>query len=180
MGFLGRFDVYIKGLDNLLNAFYSYQKNTNESNISLILIGEHRSKEFDSVKFFESKKNKLLKPEMLQIKNACYGIEKWKALASFDLLVLPSRSEGMPNVVLEAMSIGTPCMVSPETNMGEIIKNSNSGWLINSNEEDIENFVHKLSKINKDELINKGINAKNYNKQHLTCDKIAQMEYYKE
>ena len=180
LGYLGRFDVYIKGLDNLLNAFDNYQQNSTEPNINLVFIGEHRSKEFNSINFFERKKNKLLKPDMFQIKKALYGIEKWKALASFDLLVLPSRSEGMPNVVLEAMSIGTPCVVSPQTNMGEIIKNSNSGWIINSNANDIENFLHKLSKINKDELINKGMNAKNYIKQHLTWDKIARGNYFVE
>jgi len=176
---LGRFDIYIKGLDKLLNAFSSYQKNSKEAVIELIFIGEHRSKEFDSFKFFKKIKNSLSKPEMFKVRNPCYGKEKWKSLASFDLLALPSRSEGMPNVVLEAMSIGVPCMVSPETNMGEIIQNSNSGWVIEHKEEDLELFFHDLVKHDKEMLIKKGINAKNYIKHNLTWDKIAKIDYFK-
>lgn len=179
IGYLGRFDIYIKGLDKLLNAFSSYQKNSKEAVIELIFIGEHRSKEFDSFKFFKKIKNSLSKPEMFKVRNPCYGKEKWKSLASFDLLALPSRSEGMPNVVLEAMSIGVPCMVSPETNMGEIIQNSNSGWVIEHKEEDLELFFHDLVKHDKEMLIKKGINAKNYIKHNLTWDKIAKIDYFK-
>jgi glycosyltransferase involved in cell wall biosynthesis len=83
----------------------------------------------------------------------------------------------MPNVALEAMSIGVPCMVSPETNMSEIILNSDSGWLVETNEKDIEFFFNNLIKIKKEELVKKGNNAKNFLKDNLTWDKIAKMDY---
>ncbi len=44
---------------------------------------------------------------MLGFRNDVYSI-----MAASDLLVLPSWKEGMPNVVLEAMSIGLPCVIS--------------------------------------------------------------------
>ena len=70
-------------------------------------------------------------------------------------------------------------MVSPETNMGEIIQNSNSGWVIEHKEEDLELFFHDLVKHDKEMLIKKGINAKNYIKHNLTWDKIAKIDYFK-
>lgn len=177
VGYLGRFDVFIKGLDNLLKAYSNYQMNTDEILIKLVFVGEHRSKEIDSVEFFSSMQTNLSNPEMFMVKEPCYGIEKWRELASFDLLALPSRSEGMPNVVLEAMSIGVPCMVSPETNMSEIILNSDSGWLVETNEKDIEFFFNNLIKIKKEELVKKGNNAKNFLKDNLTWDRIARTDY---
>ena len=98
-------------------------------------------------------------------------------LAGFDLLALPSRSEGMPNVVLEAMFIGIPCMVSPQTNMKEIISDSNSGWVVETEQKEIEKFFHFLDDIQKSDLMSKGKNAKNFLKDNLTWDKIAKLDY---
>tara|TARA_B100000035_G_scaffold197144_1_gene168476 strand:+ start:2135 stop:3280 length:1146 start_codon:yes stop_codon:yes gene_type:complete len=178
VGYLGRFDVFIKGLDNLLKGYSNYQMNADEIQIKLVFVGEHRSKEVDSVEFFSSMQTKLPYPEMFIVKEPCYGIDKWRELASFDLLALPSRSEGMPNVALEAMSIGVPCMISPETNISEIILNSDSGWLVETNEKDIEFFFNNLIKIKKSELVKKGNNAKKFIKDNLTWDKIAKTSYF--
>lgn len=46
-----------------------------------------------------------------------------------DALVLPSFYEGMPNVLLEAMCIGLPCIVSDIPAHREIIKNNNDAVL---------------------------------------------------
>lgn len=45
--------------------------------------------------------------ELLGFRKDVYSI-----MAKSDLMILPSWNEGMPNVVLEAMSIGLPCVVS--------------------------------------------------------------------
>lgn len=49
-----------------------------------------------------------------------YGIQKINLMALADCFVLPSRSEGMPVAVLEALSVGTPCIVSNACNLPEI------------------------------------------------------------
>ena len=177
VGFLGRFDVTIKGLDCLLRAYKAYQENSKKLKVNLCFIGEHRSKEIDSEVFFKKMKNEMANPNKFFIKNSIYGEEKWHELAGFDLLALPSRSEGMPNVVLEAMSIGIPCMVSPHTNMKEIISDSNSGWVVETDQKEIETFFHFLDDIQKSDLMSKGKNAKNFLKDNLTWDKIAKLDY---
>ena len=45
IGYLGRFDIFIKGLDTLLNSYLRYQESSNEVMIELVLIGEHRKRE---------------------------------------------------------------------------------------------------------------------------------------
>lgn len=39
----------------------------------------------------------------------------WAWMAGADVLLLPSRTEGMPNVVLEALTCGTPVIATPES-----------------------------------------------------------------
>lgn len=47
-----------------------------------------------------------------------------------DLMILPSRSEGLPNVILEAHLLGCPVVGFEVGGVGEIIKDGETGWLV--------------------------------------------------
>ncbi len=47
-----------------------------------------------------------------------------------DMFVLPSLYEGMPNVVMEAMAHGTPCISTRVNGADELLKNGAMGYLI--------------------------------------------------
>jgi glycosyltransferase involved in cell wall biosynthesis len=49
--------------------------------------------------------------------------------ASCDLLVLPSRSEGCPNIVLEAMAMKVPVVASDTTATREVVTHLRDGFL---------------------------------------------------
>jgi glycosyltransferase involved in cell wall biosynthesis len=49
---------------------------------------------------------------------------------AIDMLILPSRSEGLPNVVLEALSFGVPVVASNVGALNEVITDGESGWLL--------------------------------------------------
>ncbi len=49
-----------------------------------------------------------------------FGEEKWAYLAGADVFVHPSRSEGIPFSVLEALAMGTPVLVSQAADPGDI------------------------------------------------------------
>ena len=83
----------------------------------------------------------------------------------------------MPNAVLEAMSVGIPCIVSPNTNMGEIVKSANCGWVIENNIEALLNHFMKLKEITKSELLELGINGMNYSKNNLTWKQVSKKKY---
>jgi glycosyltransferase involved in cell wall biosynthesis len=176
IGFLGRFDIFIKGLDLLLQAYSEYQDDTESPSIRLNLLGapNHKPKEIDSIEFINNISKNLKNSSLMDVKGPFFGSFKWSELAKLDILILPSRSEGMPNVVLEAMSLGIPCAVTKETNMLDLILDSDSGWKIDLSIESIKNFFHEIQELNsKEDLIQKGENGKNYAKKNLSWDIIA-------
>ena len=116
-------------------------------------------------------------PEMLDVSGPHYGLSKWEELAKLDILIQPSRTEGMPNTVLEAMSSGIPCAVSPSTNVGDLITEANAGWIVDSTEEDLLAFFIKAQDLDKKRLMEIGNNAKKYTKENLTWDNIGKLNY---
>jgi glycosyltransferase involved in cell wall biosynthesis len=48
--------------------------------------------------------------------------ELWKSLLVADLFVLPSKSEGMPNTLLEALGLGVPCMGSRIPGIRDVLR----------------------------------------------------------
>ena len=54
--------------------------------------------------------------ERVMFHGPAYGEEKWNLLANALCLCLPSRAEGMPLVLAEAVGAGIPILVSPECN----------------------------------------------------------------
>jgi glycosyltransferase involved in cell wall biosynthesis len=51
-------------------------------------------------------------------------------LAAMDVLALPSLHEGMPNVVLEAMTAGLPVVASRIGGVPEVVIHGETGWLV--------------------------------------------------
>lgn len=50
--------------------------------------------------------------------------------AAADLVVNPSHTEGMPNVVLEGMAVGAPVMATAVGGVPEVIEDGRTGWTV--------------------------------------------------
>jgi glycosyltransferase involved in cell wall biosynthesis len=55
-------------------------------------------------------------------------IPLWMSAA--DILILPSYSEGLPNVVMEALSCGTPAIVTDVGGCSEVMRDSETGFVV--------------------------------------------------
>ena len=60
-----------------------------------------------------------------------------------DLFILPSQNEGLPNVVLEAMSCGLPCVVTRISGTDDLIDHGESGMLFGVNDE--TSFINAIA-----------------------------------
>ena len=136
--FLSRIDIKYKGLDILLEAVEKLQENFPEMNFEFRFYGGR----YDP-KIVNEFKN------MIDSSNgpvSYYGEvrneKKEEAYRQANIYVLPSLSEGMPITVLEALSYGCPCVVTPQTNMADIIRDYNAGWIAEPNVESITCVLH--------------------------------------
>ena len=74
-------------------------------------------------------------------------------VASSDLFLLPSIEEGIANVVVEAMALGTPVISTDCGGMQELITHKKEGWIVPiRNSEAIANQIEEFSTTNIEEL----------------------------
>lgn len=89
-----------------------------------------------------------------------------------DLFCLPSNYEGLPMVILEAMSIGKPIVSSDVGGIKEIVINDYNGYVL---ENDVEKFVKAITEIlsDEDKARTMSDNSKAFFEKSLTIDKMV-------
>ncbi|MEL6674280.1 MAG: glycosyltransferase [Bacteroidota bacterium] len=124
--FLGRLTIYIKGLDILLDGFKRYRA-AGGTGILRIIGGGHDEEKFQSM-VQESGV-----ADYVELMGPRFGEEKNALISECQVFALTSRSEGMPMSVLEGCSLAKSILVSPQTNMGGLIRQHNAGIALPQN-----------------------------------------------
>ena len=94
------------------------------------------------------------------------------AIKNCDVLICPSWSEGMPNVILEAMANGLT-VIATDVGAVNVLVNEKTGYLIdNSVPELIRNEIEKILASSNEELDSKKQNALNYIKESFVWEKL--------
>jgi glycosyltransferase involved in cell wall biosynthesis len=124
-GFIGRLDIYTKGLDKLINGFGQFAKT--HPNAKLWIVGDSNERE----KLHKIIQDKGLSDHIILF-GSKFGKHKETLLKNMDVFVHPSRNEGLPASVIEAASLGKPCIVSQATNIGNLVEEYDAGRMITS------------------------------------------------
>ena len=153
--FIGRLDMYQKGLDILLDAITEAHKELKEAGFFLNIYGPHR---YD----YETLKNEVEKRginDIASVNDEISGKQKEQAILDSDIFIMTSRFEGHPMGMIEALAYGLPCLATPGTNMYEEIKNADAGWTCQGDVNDIKKTIIEIL-AHKDLLVQKGMNAR--------------------
>lgn len=121
--YLGRIDIFQKGLDILLQAFKLVL--IKEKNLKLVIAGTgkdlHRLRKL--VREVGVSKN-------IKILGWVSDKKKFELLQNAVLVCMPSRFEAFPVLPIEAMALGTPIIATKIEGIKEIITNNKTGILI--------------------------------------------------
>ncbi|MDO8998744.1 MAG: glycosyltransferase family 4 protein [Bacteroidota bacterium] len=160
--FLGRYERR-KGIEELIIAISD-----------VLLIEQKRKVEFHFIGPIPSDKH-------LQNKSVIYHGEirdKGKLnglIKNCDVLICPSWSEGMPNVILEAMANGLTVLAT-DVGAVNVLVNKNTGYLIdNSNSVEIKNCILQIINSSKEEINTKKQNALNSIKENFVWEKLIEI-----
>lgn len=138
-GFLGRLDIFQKGLDILVQAWRRHVASGGRG--SLDLVGPASVAETRMLR-------RLIGSgvDRLNVRGPLYGSEKFKYLRSLDYFVHPSRHEGIPRAVLEALGVGIPVIITPGTNLHDIVAQDCVGYVVDLHPKSIETVFKQADK----------------------------------
>jgi glycosyltransferase involved in cell wall biosynthesis len=98
-------------------------------------------------------------------------IASW--IGSYDLLVVPSRLDGRPVVVMEALALGVPVLASRVGALPELIEEAATGWLCEPG--DIDGFVDRIEALASGRVDHARMraNARAFAEEHLSLDTMV-------
>ena len=122
----------VKGYDLLVEAIYKL-KSQGYHNYRLYIVGDNRDAKID----YKDKLKKQINDLQLEDRVFLLGFHKnpYNLLKQSDAFVLSSRKEGFPNVVLEALTLEKPCIVTNCVDLSTFVT-PNKGVIVEKNSVD--------------------------------------------
>ena len=150
IGYIGRMNSE-KGFENFLDALPPILNS--DKNLKIMIGGDGPLKDLIFKKISkEQVENNII------IKNWIPHEDLPDVFNNLKLFIIPSYTEGLPNVLLEAMACGTPVLATPVGAIPDIIKDGETGYTMENNSPDciIENVTRALSSPNPEKIMENG------------------------
>lgn len=146
IGYIGRLSEE-KGVQNFIRAIPAILND--RTDLSVLIGGEGPLKE-EIESFLQEKKL----TNRVKLAGWISQVDLPEYLNNLRLLILPSYTEGLPNIMLEAMTCGTPVLATSVGAIPDIIKNGETGYIIENNSPGCiaENIIQALEDPNLEKI----------------------------
>lgn len=146
---IGRIEPYQKGLDMLIEACSMIKEELTSANCTITICGPDKEGKLQELKA-KVKAEGLEK--IIDFHAGVYGQEKEEMLLNSDVFLIPSRFEGHPMALIEALSYGLPAIATTGSNMRKEIEEYDAGWTGGNTSKDIalalKNMILEKNKLN--------------------------------
>jgi glycosyltransferase involved in cell wall biosynthesis len=167
IGFVGRLDTWTKGLDLLIRAFDMFQKREPDSILWIIGDGPGRV----DLQTYIHENN----VENVVLWGSKFGDEKDRLIAKMHVFTHPSRNEGLPASVLEALAMGVPVVVSHPTNMAKSVLDYKAGTVLAHNtSEDLSKAFDELKHASSDTMNTYSLNAQRLVNEEYSWERLVE------
>ena len=168
--------IYRKGVDLLVDAWQHVSRQV--PNAVLLLVGPNHEDGLVEPKqraFSEAIARRIQDLGLTRtVRLLGYQRQMDRYYAAADVFVFPSRSEGWPNVVGEAMASGLPCIVSSLYGVSEEqLQDGVEGFIVRS--QTPQDYAERLVSLLADEETARrmGANARGRAEDHFDCERVA-------
>lgn len=127
--YIGRINLFYKGLDVLCEACAIIAQQMREKKIEVYIYGPREGEDYEKLQTLITT---LRIEDIIKVHDGVFGEEKEKTMLAADIFIQPSRSEGQPMGILDAMAIGLPVIVTPGTTFDELVEKQQCGWTTQS------------------------------------------------
>jgi glycosyltransferase involved in cell wall biosynthesis len=135
---------WVKGYAYALDAFSILKKEKRSFHYTIIGIDNEEELIFQ--------RNQLNLKEEVTFQKSVPFIKVIEKIKTADIVLLPSLEEGIANVVLEAMALGTIVITTDCGGMEEVVKNNETGFVVSTrNSMQIANAILQVSKLSNEE-----------------------------
>ena len=132
--YVGRLDCHIKGLDIMLDAFKLLMNTPYKERCELRIYGPDYRGRYAHVEQMIADRSL---NELVTLNPPVFESEKEAVLLESDVFIQTSRTEALTLGILEALSYGLPCLVTPGTTWGDYINEYNAGWVALATSQDV-------------------------------------------
>ena len=118
IGLVGFYHDSNKGIDTAIEAIAKIKNSGIPTSLNILGNGNEKDREY----WFSYADKQLLPRECIEFPAPIVGIDNmFKWYDSMDIIILPSRSEGLPRTIVEAISRACPCVTSNVCGLTELI-----------------------------------------------------------
>jgi len=155
--FIGRIAMEHKGLDLLVEACGRLREQLRKRGAKIEIYGPDY--EGDG-KLLIQLIAKWRLEDLVSWRGPVVGEAKDSVLRQTDVFLHTSRYEGHPMAVLEALSFGVPCLLTPGTNMADDLTSAEAGWVVEPSAAGIAAGLEKVLRAGRRQLQVAGFKAR--------------------